>query len=72
MRGPDREGTTNERVADQAVLAGTPGAESPCVESTCQYFVPAVSDVIVQLGPVIWLLTYSIRENAESLATSRT
>jgi hypothetical protein len=68
----DVEGTTNERVADQAVFAGTPGAESPWVESTCQYFVPALSDVIVQLGPVIWLLTYSICENAESLATSKT
>lgn len=65
-------GTTNERVADQAVFAGTPGAESPWVESTCQYFVPAGSDVIVQLGPVIWLFTYSICENAESLATSKT
>jgi hypothetical protein len=47
------EGTTNDLVADQAVLAGTPGAESPCVDSTCQYLVPAVSEVRVQLGPVI-------------------
>ena len=51
-----------ERVADQAVLAGTAdvltvaGAASPWVESTCQYFVPAVSDVTVHCGPVIWLL----------------
>ena len=66
------EAMMNELVADQAVFAGTPGAESPWVESTCQYFVPAVSDVIVQLGPVIWLLMYSICEKAESLATSRT
>jgi len=43
----------NERVADQAVFAGTPGAESPWVESTRQNLVPAVSDVTVQLGPVI-------------------
>lgn len=40
-------------VADQAVTAATPGAESPWVESTRQYFVPAVSVVTVSLGPVI-------------------
>src|SRR5829696_3037572 len=47
-------GMTNELVADQAVLAGTPGAESPWVDSTCQYLVPAGSDVTVQCAPVIW------------------
>jgi hypothetical protein len=47
------EGTTNERVADQAVTAGTPGAESPCIAFTRQNLVPAVSDVTVQWGPVI-------------------
>jgi hypothetical protein len=41
------EGTTNEPVADQAVTAGTPGAESPCVELTRQNWVPAGSDVTV-------------------------
>jgi len=49
------EGTPNEPVLDQAVTAGTPGAESPCVEFTRQYLVPAVSDVTVQCDPVIWL-----------------
>jgi hypothetical protein len=53
-------GTTKDPVADQAVLAGTSGAESPCVERTCQYLVPAVSEVMVQCAPVIWLLTYSM------------
>jgi hypothetical protein len=65
-------GTTNEPVADQAVLAGTSGAESPCVERTCQYLVPAVSEVTVQCAPVIWLLVYSMFLNWESSAISRT
>lgn len=64
-------GTTKEPVADQAVFAGTPGAESPWVESTCQYLVPAVREVTVQCGPVIWLLTYSIVLKEESSAISR-
>jgi len=47
------EGMRKVPVADQAVTAATPGAESPWVESTRQYFVPAVSVVTVSLGPVI-------------------
>ncbi len=41
------DGTTNEAVCDQAVTAGVFGAESPCVEFTRQYSVPAGSDVTV-------------------------
>src|SRR5229473_5401849 len=53
------EGTTNELVVEKPIFAGTAGAESPCLDKTCQNFVPAVSDVTVQCGPVIWLLTYA-------------
>lgn len=65
-------GTTKEPVDEKAVWAGTPGAESPCVESTCQYFVPAVNDRMVHCGPVIWLLTNSMLLNPGSVATSST
>src|SRR5581483_982390 len=65
-------GTVNVPVADQAVLAGTPGAESPWVESTCQYFVPAESEVTLQCAPVIWLSTYSMFLKPASSAISST
>src|SRR4051812_42541593 len=66
------EGITKELVVDHAVLAGTPGAESPCVESTCQYFVPGGREVTDQCAPVIWLLIYWIFWKPGSPAISRT
>lgn len=43
------------RVADQSVTAAVVGDESPCADRTRQNFVPAVSDVTVSVGGVIWL-----------------